>query len=110
MIVPEGLISDKICVRYPVFPWIIQDYESKDLDLNNKKIYRDLSKPIGALNPKRLNDFKTRFNEMAHPKFLYGTHYSTPGYVIGYLLRKCPHYMLKLQVKIEIYERFFFFF
>ena len=84
--------------RYPVFPWIIQDYDSKELDLNNIKIYRDLKKPIGALNQKRLQDFKARYNEMANPKFLYGTHYSTPGYVIGYLLRKCPHYMLKLQV------------
>lgn len=33
-------------------------------------------------------------------KFLYGTHYSTPGYVIGYLVRKYPQYMLKLQVNI----------
>lgn len=34
---------------------------------------------------------------MPRPKFMYGTHYSTPGYVIGYLVRKFPHYMLKLQ-------------
>lgn len=37
---------------------------------------------------------------MNHPKFLYGTHYSTPGYVIGYLVRKKPEYMLKLQVRL----------
>lgn len=34
---------------------------------------------------------------MPNPKFLYGTHYSTPGYVIGYLVRQKPQYMLKLQ-------------
>lgn len=34
---------------------------------------------------------------MSPPKFLYGTHYSTPGYVIGYLVRNRPMYMLKLQ-------------
>lgn len=28
---------------------------------------------------------------------MYGTHYSTPGYVIGYLVRKKPEYMIKLQ-------------
>lgn len=28
---------------------------------------------------------------------MYGSHYSTPGYVIGYLVRKRPEYMLKLQ-------------
>jgi len=34
---------------------------------------------------------------MDPPKFMYGTHYSTPGYVIGYLVRKKPEYMIKLQ-------------
>ena len=28
---------------------------------------------------------------------MYGSHYSAPGYVIGYLVRKRPEYMLKLQ-------------
>jgi hypothetical protein len=30
--------------QYPVFPWILSDYESKTLDLNDPSIYRDLSK------------------------------------------------------------------
>lgn len=34
-----------------VFPWIITSFEEK-LDLDNKANYRDLSKPIGSLNPK----------------------------------------------------------
>jgi hypothetical protein len=33
--------------QYPVFPWVIADYTSDELDLNNEKIYRDFSKPIG---------------------------------------------------------------
>ncbi len=40
--------------QYPVFPWIIADYKSKNLDLNNIKTYRDLTKPIGALNQEKL--------------------------------------------------------
>ena len=40
--------------QYPVFPWIIADYTSKVLDLENPAVYRDLSKPVGALNPERL--------------------------------------------------------
>jgi hypothetical protein len=32
------------------------------------------------------------------PKFLYGTHYSTPAYVLFYLVRAAPEYMLCLQV------------
>jgi len=31
------------------------------------------------------------------PKFLYGTHYSTPGYVLYYLVRQAPEYLLRLQ-------------
>lgn len=44
--------------QYPVLPWIIQDYTSMTLDLNDTNVYRDLSKPIGALNPTRLERLK----------------------------------------------------
>ena len=40
--------------QYPVFPWIISDFDSTVLDLSNPSVYRDLSKPIGAINPSRL--------------------------------------------------------
>ena len=40
--------------QYPVFPWILTDYTSDTLDLNDPAVYRDLSKPVGALNPERL--------------------------------------------------------
>lgn len=63
------------------------DYDSSELNLNDRSVYRDLRKPIGALNEKRLTEFKNRYADMPTPKFLYGTHYSTPGYVIGYLIR-----------------------
>lgn len=39
-------------------PWIIQDYSSSTLDLNDPKNYRDLTKPIGALEPTRLERLK----------------------------------------------------
>ncbi|KAG5324079.1 FAN protein, partial [Pseudoatta argentina] len=83
--------------QYPVFPWIIQDYTSLMLNLNDVNIYRDLSKPIGALNPIRLERLKERYSEMSDPKFLYGSHYSAPGFVLFYLVRKYPQYMLCLQ-------------
>lgn len=37
--------------QYYVFPWILKDYTSERIDLTNFDIFRDLSKPIGALNP-----------------------------------------------------------
>lgn len=87
--------------QYPVFPWILADYTSQKLNLADPNSYRDLSKPIGALNPERIASFRKRFAEMPedpdHPRFMYGTHYSTPAYVLYYLVRSAPEYMLKLQ-------------
>lgn len=84
--------------QYPIFPWVIASYDSPNLDLSNPATFRDLSKPIGALNPTRLATFIKRYNDMPEPKFLYGTHYSAPGYVIGFLFRKYPLAMLRLHV------------
>ncbi|CAK9813216.1 Protein FAN [Anthophora quadrimaculata] len=83
--------------QYPVMPWVLQDYTSPTLELNDPSIYRDLSKPIGALEKDRLERLKERYSEMSEPKFLYGSHYSAPGFVLFYLVRKFPQYMLCLQ-------------
>ncbi|XP_045511123.1 protein FAN-like [Colias croceus] len=83
--------------QYPVFPWVVADYTSDILDLNNTETFRDLSKPMGALNPDRLEKLLERYHEMCDPKFLYGSHYSAPGLVLFYLVRKYPQYMLCLQ-------------
>ena len=84
--------------QYPIFPWIITDYTSKTIDLKDPNIYRDLSKPVGALNPVRLKKIQKRYNEMPNDnKFMYGSHYSTPGYVMYFLVRQCPELMLRFQ-------------
>ena len=89
--------------QYPVFPWVITDYTSSTLDLKDPTIFRDLSKPIGALSESRLKNLQERYDHMLQdpdthiPPFLYGTHYTTPGYVLYFLLRKSPDLMLRLQ-------------
>ena len=35
--------------QYPVFPWILKDFTSEELDLHNPAVYRDLSKVIHIL-------------------------------------------------------------
>jgi factor associated with neutral sphingomyelinase activation len=96
--------------QYPVFPWVLSDYSSPRLNLSDPAVYRDLSKPIGALNPQRLETFRARMREMPPgQQFLYGTHYSTPGYVLFYLVRKRPDLMLRLQNgKFDAPDRAFF--
>jgi factor associated with neutral sphingomyelinase activation len=90
--------------QYPVFPWVLADYSSPALDLSSAASFRDLAKPVGALNPGRLEDFRRRFKDMPSeeeggmPAFMYGTHYSTPGYVMYWLVRAAPAHMLRLQV------------
>ena len=34
--------------QYPVFPWVLADYTSETLDLDDPASYRDLSKPVSA--------------------------------------------------------------
>lgn len=89
--------------QYPVFPWILSDYVSNSLDLSNHRVYRDLSKPVGALKPERLLDFQRRFTEFVHediPRFHYGTHYSSGHTVMWYLCRVEPFASLALQLQV----------
>lgn len=91
--------------QYPVFPWVVADYTSPTLDLSSPSTFRDLSQPIGALNDERLKQFLERFEEMPPgdpdeglpPPFIYGTHYSTPAFVVFYLIRLAPEFAMKLQ-------------
>ncbi|XP_046970630.1 neurobeachin-like isoform X6 [Vanessa cardui] len=79
--------------QYPVFPWVLTNYESEELDLSQPSNYRDLSKPIGALNPSRRAYFEERYNTWEHestPPFHYGTHYSTAAFVLNWLVRIEP--------------------
>jgi hypothetical protein len=47
---------------YPVLPWVLSNYTSHVLNLKDPKNYRDLSKPMGALHPERLeNVFMKRY-------------------------------------------------
>jgi hypothetical protein len=53
--------------QYPVFPWVLNDYTSETLDLRDEANYRDLSKPVGALNADRLVEFRERYDSFVDP-------------------------------------------
>ncbi|CAG8975353.1 hypothetical protein HYALB_00005683 [Hymenoscyphus albidus] len=82
--------------QYPVFPWVLADYTSEELDLDNPASYRDLSKPMGAQHNSRAADFIERYKtfadmgDQALPAFHYGTHYSSAMIVTSYLIRLQP--------------------
>ena len=91
--------------QYPVFPWVLADYTSQELDLADPRTFRDLSKPMGCQNPERQAEFRDRYQTFAEmgdersPPFHYGTHYSSAMIVTSYLIRMQPfvHSYLLLQ-------------
>lgn len=91
--------------QYPVFPWVLSQYSDDMLDLSNPATFRDLSKPMGALAESRAKDFADRYKELAElnepdlAPFHYGTHYSTSGYTLYYLLRLEPFARMGAQLQ-----------
>lgn len=106
--------------QYPVFPWIVKDYNSANIDFNTtdeklqKQIFRRLDTPIGALNPKKRDDAIEKFENWDptdEPKFHYGAHYSNAGSVINYLIRLEPFTSLNIDLqsgKFDHPDRLFF--
>uniref|UniRef100_A0A8R1HLC7 WD repeat and FYVE domain-containing protein 3 n=1 Tax=Caenorhabditis japonica TaxID=281687 RepID=A0A8R1HLC7_CAEJA len=81
--------------QYPIFPWVLADYNSPVLDFTNVSTFRDFSKPMGAQSPDRLEQFLKRFREWDDPSgetppYMYGTHYSSAMIVVSYLVRLEP--------------------
>ena len=109
-----GRSFNDIC-QYPVFPWVLADYTSNEIpDLSDPKNFRDLTKPVGALNPDRLEDFLDRFSTFSDPSippFMYGSHYSTSaGVVLHFLVRLHPFAGLHRQLQgghFDVADRLF---
>ncbi|KAJ8255639.1 hypothetical protein COCON_G00195030 [Conger conger] len=67
--------------QYPVFPWILTDYTSEELDLSDPRVFRDLSKPIAVVNERNAKAVREKYESFEDPtgtidRFHYGTHYS----------------------------------
>ncbi|XP_054886091.1 WD repeat- and FYVE domain-containing protein 4 [Poeciliopsis prolifica] len=106
-------------MQYPVFPWILADYQSETLDLSNPTTFRDLSKPMGAQTEKRKQMFIERYDEVENAgdevadmsaRCHYCTHYSSAIIVSSFLVRMEPfsHTFQALQGGFDIPERMFF--
>ena len=46
--------------QYPVFPWVLADYESEELDLTDEKSFRKLDKPMGCQTEEGEDEFQKR--------------------------------------------------
>uniref|UniRef100_A0A670KCI7 WD repeat and FYVE domain containing 3 n=1 Tax=Podarcis muralis TaxID=64176 RepID=A0A670KCI7_PODMU len=91
-------------MQYPVFPWILADYDSEELDLTNPKTFRNLAKPMGAQTDERLAQYKKRYKDWEDPNgetpaYHYGTHYSSAMIVASYLVRMEPFTQIFLRLQ-----------
>lgn len=104
--------------QYPVFPWVIADYDSEEIDLQDPKTYRDLSKNMGSLGEERAQQFRERyealestyFGEDDPPPFHFGTHFSSAAYTLYYLMRLEPFSRLALALqggRFDVADRLF---
>jgi len=78
--------------QYPIVPWILANYSQEILDLNDEKVFRDLSKPIGVLK-KDNQDLQAYYREsgsMTGLSYHHATHYSAAAIVLHFLIRLEP--------------------
>uniref|UniRef100_A0A671YZN8 Neurobeachin-like protein 2 n=1 Tax=Sparus aurata TaxID=8175 RepID=A0A671YZN8_SPAAU len=90
--------------QYPVFPWILADYTSEELDLSDPRVFRDLSKPVAVLNDRNAKAVREKYESFEDPtgtidRFHYGTHYSNAAGVMHYLIRVEPFTSLHIQLQ-----------
>lgn len=108
--------------QYPVFPWVLSQYHSRGLELDQIETFRDLSKPVGALDPDRARFHQHKYRETEHlwkeemrdghvhgtasivppdisRAYHYSTHYSSAAIVMHYLVRVAPftEYLIHFQ-------------
>ncbi|KAJ8248534.1 hypothetical protein GJAV_G00243040 [Gymnothorax javanicus] len=104
-------------MQYPIFPWVLADYDSETLDLTNPATFRDLSKPMGAQTDKRKEKFIERYNEVENndgdlsAQCHYCTHYSSAIIVASLLVRMEPFSQTFLSLQggsFDVADRMFY--
>jgi hypothetical protein len=88
--------------QYPIFPWVLSDYKSETLDLANPRVFRDLSKPIVAINKERLDDLLNRMEDLKQCGFgphLCSSYCSFPLAIFLYLIRMEPFTSLHIALQ-----------
>uniref|UniRef100_A0A1B6DVR8 Lysosomal-trafficking regulator n=1 Tax=Clastoptera arizonana TaxID=38151 RepID=A0A1B6DVR8_9HEMI len=90
-------------MQYPVMPFVLADYISDVLDLNDPKSFRNFKKPMAVQDKKNENHYIKNYNYLKHEcidamnfdtlnkePYHYGSHYSNSGTVLHFLVRMPP--------------------
>ena len=92
--------------QYPIFPWILKDYSSKEIDLNESSTYRDLSYPIYAQEEEVRENLKIKYESFEENEIKYhcGSHYSNSGFVCYYLIRVKPFSNIAAEIQGNCFD------
>jgi hypothetical protein len=93
----RGLRSLADYTQYYVFPWIIADYNTSQLESAPPESFRDLALPMGQIGVERAKRFDSVFAESDF-SYLYGTHYMHFGVVLYFLFRLDPFCLFSLHL------------
>uniref|UniRef100_A0A0N5C5B4 BEACH domain-containing protein n=1 Tax=Strongyloides papillosus TaxID=174720 RepID=A0A0N5C5B4_STREA len=120
-------------MQYPVFPFILSDYTSETLNINNPNSYRILQKPIAIQDKSKEDYYVCYYNDLdaEYKRFKantssetltftgmpvkfgpyhYGSHYSNSGIITHFLVRLSPFTSVALEYQdnhFDIADRLF---
>lgn len=81
--------------QYFVFPWVISDYVTPELNMECEASYRPLSLPMGQVGPERAPRFDVIYTD-SDCQYFYGTHYMHLGVVLYYMFRIDPYCLFSI--------------
>ena len=92
--------------QYPIYPWILKDYSSNEIDLNESLTYRNLSYPIYAQEEETRENLKLKYEsfEDIDVKYHCGSHYSNSGFVCYYLVRIKPFSYISAEIQGNCFD------
>ena len=93
--------------QYPIYPWVLSNFSTNELDFNNLKNYRDFNYPIYAQNEEVRENLALKyenFDDISGFKYHSGSHYSNAGFVCYFLIRIKPFSISNAEIQGESFD------
>lgn len=111
-------------MQYPVFPFVLADYQSDVINLKDSNSFRIFSRPIAVQKKEREKHYVDQYNYIKSENernrndqdansfqfvvtsapYHYGSHYSNSGIVLHYLVRLPPYTQMFLQYQDKNFD------
>uniref|UniRef100_A0A182SF22 BEACH domain-containing protein n=1 Tax=Anopheles maculatus TaxID=74869 RepID=A0A182SF22_9DIPT len=104
-------------MQYPVFPWVLANYDTRTLDLLAERSFRVLEKPIAVQHRELEKHYINNYNHLRQAEsgdpnggrrkiqpYHYSSHYSNSGTVLHFLVRVLPFTSLFLQYQDDSFD------